>query len=208
MKKILLIIFLTLIYNEKSIANDVKDFQIANMNVRDSLLNYFDKNSIKEELNSKYTFFYKNKTYAVLGAGNSNDFPLRIDTGIYDDIGITIKPSDKKFIIYGLSARIFCKEDINYCKSKKNEIENDLKDFFGKNVEITKADGDHAYDKTGRSKSFNTYYTFKSGDYITVATYDWHPEAKNKDGISFPDNTRVLITTKEFEKFLSEVQYN
>ena len=208
MKQFLMIIVFSLSYIIATQADDIKDFQISKMNVRDSLLNYFDKNLIIEELNSKYTFFYKNKTYAIVTAGNSNEFPLRINTGMYEDIGITIKPNDKKFIIYGLSGRIFCKEDINYCKSKKKEINNDLKDFFGKNVEIQKADLNHTYDKTGRSKSFNTYYIFESGDHITVATYDWHPDAKNQDGISFPDNTKVIISTKEFEKFLSEVQYN
>ena len=205
---ILKIFFISLFLIASSKANEINDFQIGKMSVRDSLLNYFDKNLIIEELNSNFTFFYKNQTYATLGAGNSNDFPLRINSDIYDDISITIKPNDKKFIIYGLTGRIFCEEDINYCKSKKKEINDDLKDFFGKNIKIENADGEHAYDKTGRSKSFNTYYTFKSGDYITVATYDWHPEAKNKNGVSFPDNTRVIITTKELDKFLSEVQYN
>ena len=123
------------------------------MNVRDSLLNYFDKNLIIKELNSKYTFFYKNKTFAIVTfAGNSNDYPLRMNTDKFGDIGITIKPNDKKFIIYGLSGRIFCENDIDYCKSKKKEIDNDLKDFFGKNVEVQKSDEDHPYDKTGDQK--------------------------------------------------------
>tara|TARA_B100000886_G_scaffold185128_1_gene127011 strand:- start:2702 stop:3328 length:627 start_codon:yes stop_codon:yes gene_type:complete len=208
MRQFLMIIIFSLSYINVTQADDIKDFQISKMNVRDSLLNHFDKNSIIKELNSKYTFFYKNKTYAIVTAGNSNEYPLRVNTDMYDDVSITIKPNDKQFIIYGLAGRIFCKDDINYCKSKKKEIDNDLDNFFGKNVEIHKADKDHAFDKTGRSKSFNTYYLFKSGDHITVATYDWHPEAKNQNGISFPDNTKVIITTKELEKFLSDVQYN
>jgi hypothetical protein len=31
---------------------------------------------------------------------------------------------------------------------------------------------------------------------------------KNKDGVPFPDNTKVSIMTNEFEKFLSKVQFN
>ena len=116
---ILKIFFISLFLIASSKANEINDFQIGKMSVRDSLLNYFDKNLIIEELNSNFTFFYKNQTYATLGAGNSNDFPLRINTDFYDDISITIKPNDKKFIIYGLTGRIFCEEDINYCKSKK-----------------------------------------------------------------------------------------
>jgi len=208
MKQFLMIAVLSLSFITVSQADNIKDFQIAEMNVRDSLLNYFDKNLIIKELNSKYTFFYKNKTFAIVTAGNSNDYPLRMNTDKFGDIGITIKPNDKKFIIYGLSGRIFCENDIDYCKSKKKEIDNDLKDFFGKNVEVQKSDEDHPYDKTGRSKTFNTFYKFKSGDYITVATYDWHPEAKNPNGTPFPDNTRVNITTKELDKFLTDVQFN
>ena len=206
MKNYLIIIVVSLCFITSSKADDIEDFQIGKMNVRDSLLDYFDRKLIITDLNSKYTFFYKNNTYAIVTAGNSNNYDLKIDTELYDDIAITIKPDDKNFIIYALSGRIFCSNDINYCKSKKKEIENDLKDLFGKNVELKKNDGPHSYDKTGRTKTYNTYFKFKSGDYISVSTYDW--EMKNKDGVPFPDNTKVSIMTNEFEKFLSKVQFN
>ena len=119
MKNYLIIIVVSLCFITTSKADDIEDFQIGKMNVRDSLLDYFDRKLIITDLNSKYTFFYKNNTYAIVTAGNSNNYDLKIDTELYDDIAITIKPDDKNFIIYALSGRIFCSNDINYCKSKK-----------------------------------------------------------------------------------------
>jgi len=208
MIKILLILFFYLSLSIPSQAENIKDFQIGKMNVKDSLLDYFDKKAIIKDLNSNYTHFYKNKAYAIITAGSSDNYDLRINTHPYDDIAITIKPADKKFIIYALSGRIFCPDDINYCTSKKKEIENELKIFFGKNVEFKVDDGTHSYDKTGKSKTYNTYFIFESGDYVSVSTYDWHKDAKNKNGRSFPDNTKVSIMTNEFEQFLSNVQFN
>ena len=188
-------------------SNEIKDFQIGGMSVKDSLLEYFDSESIKKELNTPYPFFYKNNIYAAITAGNGSEYDLRINSDTYDDIGITIKPNDRNYKIYALSGRIFCPEDINYCKSKKKEIEGQLLNFFGKNVKITRSEKNHAYDKTGESKTYNTYFQFKSGDYVSISTIDWSPRATNKDGVPFPDNTKVGITTAEFEKFLAEIQY-
>ena len=176
------------------------------MSVKDSLLEYFDSESIKKELNT-LPFFYKNNIYAAITAGNGSEYDLRINSDTYDDIGITIKPNDKNFLIYALSGRIFCPEDINYCKSKKKEIEQELLKFFGNKTEVIRSNADHSYDKTGKSKTFNTYFKFESGDYVSVSTIDWSKEAKNPDGVAFPDNTNVTITTYEFEKFLANVQY-
>ena len=200
-----LISFFLIINNIYS--NEIKDFQIGGMSVKDSLLEYFDSESIKKELNTPYPFFYKNNIYAAITAGNGSEYDLRINSDTYDDIGITIKPNDKNFLIYALSGRIFCPEDINYCKSKKKEIEQELLKFFGNKMEVIRSNADHSYDKTGKSKTFNTYFKFESGDYVSVSTIDWSKEAKNPDGVAFPDNTKVTITTYEFEKFLANVQY-
>lgn len=202
--QIFTIFFILISYSK---ANDIKDFQIGEMSVKESLLNYFDKNLIIKELESEFTFFYKNKTYAVITAGNTSQFDLRINSNIYEDIGITIKPGDKNFIIYGLSGRIFCEKNISLCKSKKNEIEKELINFFGKDVNMSKVDANHAYDKTGNSKTFNTYFSFKSGDYVSISTIDWSDSATNQSGVPFPDNTKVSIVTSEFDKFLADVQY-
>ena len=206
-KKSLATFFLFIFFSTKVFTDEIQDFQIAGLNVKDSLLNSFDRKSIELELNSSYTFIYKNNTFAAITAGNTDAFDLRISSDTYDDIGITIKPNDRNYKIYALSGRIFCPEDINYCKSKKKEIEGQLLNFFGKNVKITRSEKNHAYDKTGESKTYNTYFQFKSGDYVSISTIDWSPRATNKDGVPFPDNTKVGITTAEFEKFLAEIQY-
>ena len=58
MKKLLAIVVLGFFLITPSQANEINDFQIGGMSVNDSLLNYFDKNSIDKELNTKFTFIY------------------------------------------------------------------------------------------------------------------------------------------------------
>ena len=56
MKKISLIIVLSLCFTILSQADDIKDFQIEGISIGDSLLNYYDEKEIK---NMKKTFILK-----------------------------------------------------------------------------------------------------------------------------------------------------
>ena len=106
-KKSLATFFLFIFFSTKVFTDEIQDFQIAGLNVKDSLLNSFDRKSIELELNSSYTFIYKNNTFAAITAGNTDAFDLRISSDTYDDIGRTIKPNDRNYKIYALSGRIF-----------------------------------------------------------------------------------------------------
>ena len=205
MKKLLLFTFLILGFQTYTIADDIKDFQIEGMSYGESLLDYFDKELIDKEKNSKYSTKYKNNEYVQIGASYKKDYALRVTSNTYDDLSIILKTDDDTYKIYSIGGRNFCK-DIAICKSLKKKIETDLKNLFGKTVEITKNDRDHSADITGNSKTYNTYFQFNSGAYILVSVYDWS-ESYKKNGMSFPDNLKVVIVGSEFENFLQNVQY-
>ena len=63
MKKISLIIVLSLCFTFLSQADDIKDFQIEGISIGDSLLNYYDEKKIK---NMKKTFYPKSDKYYLL----------------------------------------------------------------------------------------------------------------------------------------------
>ena len=205
MRKFIAIIFLSISFIIPSLADDVSDFQIGGMSYGESLLDYFDKELIDKEKNSKYSTKYKNNEYVQIGASYKKDYALRITSNTYDDLSIILKTDDDTYKIYSIGGRNFCK-DIAICKSLKKKIVSDLKNLFGKTVEISKDDKNHSADITGNSKTYNTYFQFNSGAYILVSVYDWS-ESYKKNGMSFPDNLKVVIVGSEFENFLQNVQY-
>jgi hypothetical protein len=137
MKKFLTILFISFYLATPSQANDIKDFQIEGMGYGESLLDYFDKELIDKEKNSIYSMKYKNNEYVQIGASYKKDYALRITSNTYDDLSIILKTDDDTYKIYSIGGRNFCK-DIAICKSLKKKIETDLKNLFGKTVEITK----------------------------------------------------------------------
>jgi hypothetical protein len=205
MKRLLLILILTMSFQSWTKADDISDFEIEGISIGDSLLDYFDKELIETEKYNKRSIMYKNNEYVQIGASYKKNYTLRVDSNTYDDLSIVLKTNDDSYKIFLIGGRIFCK-DINVCKSKKNEIESELKNLFGKIAKINKKDKKHAADPTGNSKTFNTYFNFNSGDYIAVSVYDWNKTFKD-EGRTFPDNLKVSIISSEFENFLTNVQY-
>ena len=51
----------------------------------------------------------------------------------------------------------------------------------------------HAADKSGKSKTDNTQYTFKSGGHSRVTCTDW------SNNMNYVDKLTVSVVTKEFE---------
>ena len=204
MKKLLVIIILSLCFTTSSRSNDIRDFQIEGMSIGDSLLDFFDKELIEAEKYNKHSAMYKNNEYVQIGASHKNSYNLKIDSNTYDDLSIILKTNDDSYKIISIGGRIFCK-DINICKSKKNEIASELKIFFGDNVIIENINKNHAFDPSGDSKSFSTFFKFKSNDLVQVQIYDW--SKKIEDEKKYPDNLKVTIISAEFLNFLNNVQY-
>ena len=58
MKRLLLILILTLSFQSWTKADDIRDFEIEGMSIGDSLLDYFSKDKIQLFINSDDAFFY------------------------------------------------------------------------------------------------------------------------------------------------------
>ena len=105
-------------------ADDIRDFEIEGISIEKSALNYFDINGLEKAKKEKYSYYYpENKFVKLAIATNKNSqASLYIRSDIYEDLSITIKPKDKKYIIYAVSGRLFCKANINDCFSLQNQI--------------------------------------------------------------------------------------
>ena len=83
---------LVLIFSLQSLtkANDIKDFEIEGISIGDSVLEYYTKKEIKENI-KQYT---KDKTYSLVEI-----HPFKSE--IYDALQLHYKTNDKKYIITG-----------------------------------------------------------------------------------------------------------
>ena len=200
MKKLLLILILAISIQSFAKADDIRDFEIEGMSIGDSLLDHFSEKNIIKELNSKYVFKYKSD-FIRIAAGTGEGFYLIKDSKKYDDIGITLRLNDKKYIIYSLSGRIFCDDEIKDCFDSQKNITNNLKDFLGDSVKFETWERVNPDDKTKRSKIFHNDFIFKkSNGLITVGVYNYSKSYSEKT--RFYSHTVIAIYSEEFNNFL------
>ena len=186
---------LVLIFSFQSLskADDIKDFEIEGMSIGDSLLDFFSREEIIDNINRESTFEYKDRKFVQIGT-NKNSFE------IYENVGLIIKPNDKDFIIYGLSGQFNFKDEIEKCYTKQNTISKDIDDFIGENTKKIEWDGKYKYDVTGKSKVKYIDYRFKDSSEIRIICYDM-----SKDFHDSNDALYVAVNSVEFSEFLTNL---
>ena len=184
MKRILGIVVLGLLLSVNSYADDdISDLQLNGMSIGDSALKYFDEKKIKKNKKMKW---YKNKELIpVLIKISNNDF---------DSVSFTHKKADNDYIILSITGY---KDyfDINQCNKKKLEEANIIEETFPDLNKDTYTNS-HPADKSGKSKTYNIEYKFKSGSSIIVACYDWTKKMK------YDDHLRMSLLSSEFNKWV------
>jgi len=192
MKRLLLILILTLSFQSLTKADDIRDFEIEGMSIGDSLLDFFSKDEIEQ---NKY-YAYPNKSYF-------QTFFLLPKSDNYNGIQFSIKDGDTNFIIASIEGGI---HPINFtkCKQKKNKIENEIKSIFN-NIEIDyQKEKPMRSDPTGLSIAITSNFlfgkTFTDGPAIRVMCVDRSKQQEDEKG--YVDSLRVVINSKEFNYFL------
>ena len=184
MKIFIALLFLTLVFQSWTKADDIRDFQIEGLNIGESLLNYM---SLKE-INSSKRNYTKNKQYYVVGYDK--------DLKTYDQVDVYLKSNDKKYIIKTLGGVLFM--DVDQCLVKKKEVIADLREIFSNATEKTYHDVPHIYDKTGNSIQHQTGFLLKNDnddDHIRVECMDWSKKYEDKN--NWQDNFNVGVFSKE-----------
>lgn len=201
MKSLLLIFILSLNFQSLTKADDIRDFEIEGMSIGDSLLGFFNEDSIKEEMNSDTVFIYKDNKFIDIGIGSTSAYPLKKNLEVYETVGITLKPNDKSYEIFAIDGVIQC-EKIKFCLLKKKDITSDLISLFGKDAIYEENNDPHEFDKTGNSKTYSTIFRFKKHkSVVRVIITDWSD--KITDDYGYTDNLKVEIISSILYKFLS-----
>jgi hypothetical protein len=185
MKRLFLI--LIIIFTTQSLikADDIRDFEIEGMSLYQSALNFFSETKIK---NSEEDY-YQNKTFKTATIDSSN-------FEVYQDVQISYKAGDKKYILYDISGIVVKKYDI--CLDEIKSISKEFDKMFSK----TKFEDLYTYkyddDPSGKSLVSDMYWEFDNGDKILLACYKWNPEYEK----GYADDMRITISSKEFDQFL------
>ena len=119
MKKLSTYLFLILFsFSVPSFADDISDFQIDEVSIGDSLLDYMSEEEIKENV----AFVYEDKKFTISESNKSSE--------MYDGVGITYKANDKTYKIHGVQGLVDFPDNIGSCYKKQDEIEKDISSLF------------------------------------------------------------------------------
>ena len=198
MKRLLLILILTLSFQSLTRADDIRDFEIEGISVGDNL---FDHSAIinktkKQFSNAKLTFYPKSKRLAMWNIV-SNNFKK------YESVQFAIDPNN--FKIYSISGMIY-DLDKNECVSIQKSIIKSLeKDNPTAIKDIDDFDNLDYLDNSGESIANGIYLDFPSGDTFAVECYLYGKTYKENNDSN--DHIRVTIETKENREFLQNEAY-
>ena len=110
MMRLLLILILTFSFQTLVKADDIRDFEIEGMSIGDSLLDYINKNDIKDQ---KLNYFTDKRKYYVIGIFD--------DLKIFDQVEIYLKSNDKDYQIKTITGMIKI-ENLKACLLKKKRL--------------------------------------------------------------------------------------
>ena len=183
MRRLFLILILTLSFQSWTKADNIKDFQIEGMSIGDSLLDYLKISEIKKKKSS-------NKKLKIVRASISNNLKT------YDFVQFWWFEDDKDFKIVGIAGEIIINNGLKGCKKKQKEIVSEIKNTL---TEFTINEDENNYydDKSGKSKVYHYALNFKNKDNINIQCYIFSKNYKKTKNMI--DNLKVMIVTKEMD---------
>ena len=168
-------------------ADDIRDFEIEGMSLYESALNFFSQSEIKNNEED----YYNKKTFRTATIKSRN-------FEIYQDVQISYKTDDKKYLLYDISGIVDKK--YNLCLKEIETISKEFDEMFSKTKFEKLYTFKHNNDPSGESKISDMFWEFKNGDKILLACYNWSTTYGKKKG--YVDEMRVTISSKEFDTFL------
>tara|TARA_B110000858_G_scaffold132894_1_gene151175 strand:- start:338 stop:910 length:573 start_codon:yes stop_codon:yes gene_type:complete len=184
MKRLLLILILTLSFQTWTKADDISDFQIEGMSIGDSALDYFSKSKI---LSGK-SFTYKDKKY--------KGRYIKANSNKYDQLQFHFLKDDNKYIIHAIGGMKDFKFNIKDCYLEIDQIIVEISNTFKSIRFNNKNTKSHAGDSSGKSKTTSAWFYFPDGSSGFVGCYDWSKE------MAHTDQLRIVIQTSELTNWL------
>tara|TARA_B100000579_G_scaffold429599_1_gene441618 strand:+ start:729 stop:1295 length:567 start_codon:yes stop_codon:yes gene_type:complete len=183
MNKLFIVLILVFTTQIPSLAEDIKDFEIEEVSIGDSALQFLSKDEIEKK---EKHFYYKLRDYYTIIYSNP-------DFKTYEFLNLNIRNGDTEFIIVSVEGVI--KKDFSSCASEKKNIEKELRSQF-KNQRFVlgkKSENDGA-------KYLSSSLYFSNNSAIRVLCTGIIDKSLKEQG--YIDSLRVVINSKEFTDFL------
>jgi len=191
MKVFIAILILILSLQSLTKADDIRDLQIENMSIGDSLLKYFNI----REINTYKIKIHNSDRYTTI--------EINKNLNNYDYLQISFLTNDVKKKIARLDGVIIYKNNIDMCYQKIEDIFKKIKSIVPNLNDEGKLTYKHSGDKTGKSTITDHVLETNKKDEIQIACYDY-----SKDYLNTTDHLRVGIRLIDYRNFLRNEAYN
>ena len=171
MKKFLWIVLISFFLNAKAHTDNIKDFNIENISIGDSALDYFTEKQIENSEIDWFNYSYKDYSTSLLPG-----------KGIYDWFKLTYRNNDDYFKILGIVGIIvkkkYISEECNYqLDTAALEISKIFKDAQKEQKQIYNIVYDPSKifqepNSTGKSMATSVLFNFKDEGKIILSCYD------------------------------------
>jgi len=205
MKKIFFIIISILIFQNLSLADNIKNFQIEGMKLGDSALDYFSESQLEDYEQGWHNFNYNEYATSYMPG-----------KGIYNWFLVSYKNDDNNFIIEGLVGGLEKSNyDIKECNNKMDVTALNISKLFKntfqerkKSYELTQ-DAMQTYPFTGKSVVTSLSFNFIDGAKIILACYEMKKEAKENESflktvLKQNDSFRIDVRSSAFANHLEK----
>ena len=195
LKYILLYLFLFISFIEKSLADDIKDFEIEGISIGDSLLKYYAKEDI---INAPITHY---------PSGNKDFKEITIlskKSEKYEAFGFAIKNKDNSYKIYQMKGMLEFNNRFEECMQERDLIVKEIS-------EITSEKNKKVYvnnfrNSVGDSKAHIVDFIFNNGK-IRVWCTKWDRNNERVKAEDWADTLNVDASTLEYLKWLRTKAY-
>ncbi len=194
MFRFILILILTLNFQTLTKADDIKEYQIEEMAIGDSLLDYVNKKEIIKNMitsypgSKKFSRFYKKFAQ-------------------YEHVHFHFKTNDKKFIIHGIEGLNYFPNDLAKCQKKRELVISDIMGSL-KDSKLINMERQENLEKDGsiRSETYNSYIEFDNG-FLDITCTNWSKTYKENNK-SAGDSLQISFITKELDDWLTKEAWN
>ena len=183
MKRLLLILILTLSFQSLAKADDIRDFEIEGISIGDSLLKHYSKNV----LDNIEKYYYPNSKKMV--GLYSQVFNKNLNN--YDAIQFSVTPDNYRIeAIAGLNYEFENKK--KECYREMEKIFDEIQSLFPNSKTVKEKESSHEADVSGKSVS-KIYRINLNNGYIRVTCTDWAKEMSNTDSLKISIHTTKHI---------------
>ena len=205
MKKIFFLIIWILTFQTQSLADNIRYFQIEDMSIGDSALDYFSESQLEDNEQGWHNYSYNEYSTSYMSG-----------KGIYNWFLVSYKNDDNNFTIEGLVAGLEKKNyDNKECNNKLDVVTLNISELYKNTAQEEKkfykltGDASRTYPFAGKSIVTSLSFNFLDGAKIILACYDMDKEAKQNESLlksvlKQNDSFRIDVRSSTFVKYLKK----